>query len=373
MDTGLNRKNNSRTNWVAHRRACLAVLRLAFLLAIVCFLLVCYGARGATLNSTNATGGPEARVVTVCDPEALDAFRTRPEIVRLMVDRGVTRLTGKSSVAEAWRVFVTTQDVVGIKIYSTPGPNSGTRPAVVAAIVEGLLSAGLPPRNIIVWDRQAGDLRLAGFYELADRYGIRVAGSAQAGYDDRNFYDTPLIGTLVYGDYEFGKQGVGVGRKSFVSKLVSRQMTKIINVAPLLNHNQAGVSGLLYSLASGSVDNIVRFESDADRLSRAIPEIYALPALSDHVALSITDALLCQYEGGERGLLHYSVVLNELRFSRDPVALDTLAIQDLERQRQTANVPTLKANADLYNNAAILELGVNDMKRIRVETVNLKE
>ncbi len=373
MDTRLNRKNNWRMNWLSKRRANSLVMHLSLLFAIGWLLTLSRESWGATLNSTNAMGGPEARVVTVCDPGAMDAFRARPEIVRLMVDRGITKLARRSSVAEAWRAFVTTQDVVGIKVYSTPGPNSGTRPAVVAAIVEGLLSAGLPPRNILVWDRQAGDLRLAGFYDLADRYSIQVAGSAQAGYDEKNFYDTPLIGTLVYGDYEFGKQGAGLGRKSYVSKLVSRQMTKIINVAPLLNHNQAGVSGLLYSLASGSIDNMARFESDADRLSRAIPEIYALPALSDHVALSITDALLCQYEGGERGLLHYSVVLNELRFSRDPVALDTLALQDLERQRQTANVPTLKANADLYNNAAILELGVSDMKRIHVETVNLKE
>ena len=364
MDTRLNRKNSSCLSCVSEH---------GFSFLFLLLLIVGCNEQAATANAPTATAGPQARVVTVCDPEAMDAFRARPEIIRQMVDRGITKLSGKSSLAEAWRAFVTTQDIVGIKVYSTPGPNSGTRPAVVTAIVEGLLSAGLPPRNIIVWDRQAADLRLAGFYDLADRYGIQVAGSAQAGYDEKSFYDTPLIGTLVYGDHEFGRQGNGLGRKSYVSKLVSQQITKIINVAPLLNHNQASVSGLLYSLASGSVDNIARFESDADRLSRAIPEIYALPALSDHVALSITDALLCQYEGGERGLLHYSVVLNELRFSRDPVALDTLAIQDLERQRQTARAPSLKANSDLYNNASILELGVSDLKRIHVETINLKE
>ena len=39
-------------------------------------------------------------------------------------------------------------------------------------------------------------------------------------------------------------------------------MTKIINVTPLLNHNLAGVSGILYGLAIGSVDNTLRFELD---------------------------------------------------------------------------------------------------------------
>ena len=56
---------------------------------------------------------------------------------------------------------------------------------MAAAVIEGLLAAGLPPKNIIVWDREAVDLRLAGFFDLADRYGIRVAGSVQAGWDSR--------------------------------------------------------------------------------------------------------------------------------------------------------------------------------------------
>jgi hypothetical protein len=33
---------------------------------------------------------------------------------------------------------------------------------VVAAVVEGLLAAGLPAQNIVVWDKHAIDLRLAG-------------------------------------------------------------------------------------------------------------------------------------------------------------------------------------------------------------------
>jgi hypothetical protein len=144
-------------------------------------------------------------------------------------------------------------------------------------------------------------------------------------------------------------------------------MTKIINITPLLNHNLAGVSGNLYSLAVGSVDNVSRFESDAGRLATAIPEIYALPALSDRVVLNIVDALLCQYEGGERSLLHYSATLNELRFSRDPVALDVLSLQDLDRERRAAAAPSPKQNIDLYNNAALLELGVSDLKRIDVD------
>jgi len=283
-----------------------------------------------------------------------------------MVARGITTLTGKSSASEAWLSLVSTQDTIGIKVFSEPGPNSGTRPAVVRAVIQELLAAGLTPKQIIVWDKHQTDLRLAGYFDLAKQFGVRVAGSAEAGYDEKTFYDTPLLGNLVWGDLEFGKKGDGIGRKSFVSKLVSNNMTKIINITPLMNHNEAGVFGNLFSLATGSVDNTARFESDHDRMATAVPEIYALPALSDHVVLNITDALICQYEGEERSLLHYSAILNELRFSRDPVALDVLSLGELNRQRELAKAPVVKNDPELYSNAALLELGVSDPKKIDV-------
>ena len=326
----------------------------------------CFGAVSADISG-NITTSAVARVVCVRNSEATDAFVPRPDVVRTMLERGLTNLTRKASLTAAWLSLVSTQDVVGIKVYSLPGPNSGTRPAVVAAVIEGLLAAGLSSKHIVIWDKQTTDLREAKYFDLGERYGVRVVGSAQAGYDPTNTYDSAIIGNLVWGDVEFGQKGMGVGRKSFVSKIVSQAITKIINISPLLNHNLAGVSGNLYGLAVGSVDNVVRFESDAARLATAIPEIYALPVLSDHVVLNIVDALICQYEGGELSRLHYSAALNELRFSKDPVALDVLSIQELEHQRELAKAPTLKPGLELYNNAALLELGVSDPKKIQVE------
>lgn len=314
-----------------------------------------------------AAAKPAARIVIVKDPEATLTFQVQPQVMQTMMDRAITRLTGTSDVRTAWLQLVSTQDVVGIKVYSSPGPTSGTHPAVTQTVIEGLLAAGLPATNIIVWDKQFTDLRLAGYLPLAERYQVRLAGALQAGYDDDTFYESAILGNLVWGDWEFGKSGKGVGRKSFVSRLVTRDMTKIINVVPLLNHNLAGVSGCLYSLTTGSVDNFARFQSDPDRLATAIPEIYALPALSDRVVLNIVDATICQYEGSERSLLHYSTVLNELWVSRDPVALDVLCLQELERQRSRNGAAPLKPNFDIYANAALLELGVSDLKKVEIE------
>ncbi|MFM1769636.1 MAG: hypothetical protein RJA22_2165 [Verrucomicrobiota bacterium] len=332
--------------------------------------------QGAEPGGAPPPGGPAtpARVVTVHHPEATAAFQPRPDIVRQLLQRGLLQLTGQTNLARAWLSLVSTQDVVGIKVYAAPGASSGTRPAVVAAVVEGLLAAGLPRTNIVIWDRQKGDLRLSGFADLAESLGVRCEGAFNAGFDPQAFYEPeqPVPGTLVFGDLEFGQKGDSVGRRSHVSTLVSQRLTRLINVTPMLNHNAAGVCGHLFSLATGSVDNVLRFELSTGRLATAVPEIYALPWLSDRVVLNITDALICQYHGEQRSLLHYSTALNQLRLSRDPVALDLLSLRELDRQRAAASDAPARSQSltnylELIENAALLQLGTANPDRIRVE------
>jgi hypothetical protein len=122
----------------------------------------------------------------------------------------------------------------------------------------------------------------------------------------------------------------------------------------------------LLGLSLGSVDNALRFANNPENLVVAVPEIYALPILGDRVVLNITDALLAQYSGEQRMLLHYSGILNQLWFSRDPVALDVLAILELERQRRIDQAPRVTSDLTLYRNATEVEIGVSDTNRIDV-------
>jgi hypothetical protein len=319
--------------------------------------------------SLHQSGNDHARVLVVENSRATSEYQANAEVVQGMVNRGLASFTAKPTVSEAWRSLVSARDVVGIKVFSAAGPINGTRPAVVAAVTHGLLAAGLPPDHVIIWDRDEADLRKAGFFKLAAQLGVRAAGSVQAGYDPTNFYlpDTPVIGQLVWGDSEFGQKGPDAGKRSFVSRLVSHQITRIISIAPLLNQDTVGVCGHLYGLTMGSVDNTLRFQADPGRLAVAVPEIYALPAVGDRVVLNITDALIGQYEGGAKGLLQYSTVLNQLWFSHDPVALDTLALQELDRERSLLGEPGFKPNLELYTNAVILQLGVTDSNRIQLD------
>lgn len=330
-----------------------------------------WGAQAADFFTPSAAN-PSSRVVIADGDDLLNAFLPDNARVAAVFNLGLMRFTRTTNLIAAWRSLVSTNDTVGIKVFSVPGPLNGTRPAVVAAIARGLMTAGLSPDKIIIWDKHAGDLRAAGFFALGKELGVRVMGAVEAGYDPNTFYlpDSPIIGALVWGDLEFGRTNRDAGKRSFVSKLVSQQMTKIISVAPLINENSAGVCGHFFSLALGSVDNTRRFEGDPDRLSVALPEIIALPAIGDRVALNVTDALLGQYQGGPAGYLQYSTVLDQVWLSHDPVALDVLALKELAREAKTFGTEPVPPASEIYTNAALLELGANDPARMRIEKVH---
>ncbi len=295
-------------------------------------------------------------------------FLPKADVVPDLFRNGLLHFTGTKTETDAWRTMVSTNDTIGIKVFSSPGANSGTRPAVVAALIESLLRTGITPDNIIVWDKEYSDLRRAGFTAFEHQYKVRVAASSQFGWDENVFYETSIIGTPVWGDLEFGRKGDQIGRKSYVTKLLTAQITKIISVTPLLNHNLSGVAGHLYSLSLANVDNSVRFDYRRERLETAVPEIVGLPEIFDRLVLNITDALICQYQGEQRTLLHYSTALDQLWFSKDPVALDVLALTELERQRRLAGKFSREFKTELYSNASLLELGVSDMTRITVDS-----
>lgn len=312
------------------------------------------------------------RVLVVEHPGASVSFEPQAGPLKLMVELGLRQFTSSDSPKAAWDSLVSSNEVVGIKVHSSPGKTSGTRPLVVEAVVQSLLQAGIPGGRIVIWDRRAEDLRSAGYPELANRLGVGITSAVEAGYDGAHYYESPILGRLVFGDLEFGRKAEGVGRRSHVTKLLTRRVDKVIQISPLLNHNIASVSGSLYGMAIGSVDNILRFDQNMDNLATAAPEIYALPQVGDKVALHIVDALICQYQGEERSLLHYSTQLRQLWFSKDPVALDLTALAELGKRRRDAGAPAIPQNLKLYDNAALLDLGVGDISRIQIEKLAIE-
>jgi hypothetical protein len=354
--------------------------RVIVTLVIVCQLF-CLTAAEIGFAEPGLASSPveeRKRLVIVHDPAATRALAPRLEVVQRMVEAGVMAVTAQTTAEAAWRSLVSEKDVIGVKVHSTPGPVSGTRPEVVEAVIRGLLKAGCAGSNIVIWDRRFEDLRSSGFIDLARRMGVRARGAADAGFDPEVFYPNPLLGRLVYGDLEFRRgsdasgveTNVVVGRNSYLSRLLTRELTRLINIAPLLNHGHAGVSGIIYTVASSSTDNFLRFESNPSALATAAPEIFGMTNIADRVALNIVDALIGQYMGRQKSLLQYSGSLNQLWFSRDPVALDVMGIEALNRIRVADQLAAVTNGMELYQNARWLELGTDQPRDLNIIEIN---
>lgn len=311
----------------------------------------------------------KSRVLAVRDEKAVERFQAKNDVVRHMFDDVLKAYAFKEDIGEAWKTFVKPDDVVGIKVLSDPGSVSGTRPAVVEAVVSSLLSTGFPREQIIIWDRRKGLLVATGYDQVAKKLGVVYEGSSDYGYDPSAYYEAALVGNLVYGDHEFGKSTEGIGRKSYVSKLLTQKLTRIIQIHPMLNHYLAGVNGHVVGLATSGVDNHLRFTVDESRYHESMAEICSMPELYDKLAFNLVDALICQYQGEERGFLQYSVVLNELRISKDPVALDVLSLMEINRQRAKAGLEIHKSAFQLYRNAGLMQLGESDSSKIAFQYI----
>ena len=322
---------------------------------------------GAIPASSSPSATRPGHVVVVHHPEATETYTPRADTVGRMMARGLTSLRQDRN---WWQARVRPGETIGIRIHSAPGRTGGTRPEVVEALVERLLEDGQAPSGIVVWDRHLRSLRQAGYLDWEQRYGIRVAGARESGYDENIWYESSLIGTLTWGDLEFGSEGESIGRRSHVTRLLTEEIDHIINVSPLLHHNLAGVNGSLMGLALASVDNTLRFRSDGTSLAVAVPEIIAMPEIGDRILLNVTDALLAQYQGQERTRLQDTVVLNELRLSTDPLALDVLSLLDLTRLREAHGILPAMVPRNLYRNAALLQLGIGDPDRILLERLD---
>jgi hypothetical protein len=306
-------------------------------------------------------------VVIATDPEAIRAFDPDSRRVRQLLDRGVLALTGQAQLADAWRTFAGSGDVVGIRIVARGGPIASVRKDVVHGIVAGLRAAGVPEANIIVWDKYQSDLRDAGYTISDSTNALRVVGVVPGvGFDPEVTYRFPYAGKLIWGDLQFGA-GEDISAHSHLTRIVTRQITKLINVAVLCHHSEVGLSGCLYNLAVGSVDNTRRFQNDAIACESAVPDINALPALRDKAVLHVVDGLLGQYALGPtfhpQSTWHHGAIY----LSADPVALDAVALDEIESQRRRVGLPSIAARARYLPAAA--EDGLGRAKREEIELV----
>ncbi len=306
------------------------------------------------------------RVVVVRDPAAVTGLDVDAARVRVMVSKGIQTLTGQTTDATAWSVFAGSNDVVGIKVNVRAAPLHAPHEALLEAVAAGLQSAGVVATNIIVWDVDPAKLRAAGYRFDAP---IQVRAVIEdTGWDEAMVFESKVVGKLIWGDLEFGRDASGISERSHLPRLLTRTVTKLINMPVLLDHETYGLSGCLHNISLGAVDNARRFELTG-RGESEIAEMCVAAAIKDKLVLNILDALVGGYAGGPSFKPQYSWPAGELLFSRDPVAVDTLCLEKIEKKRKEAHVPAIDKRA--AHIVAVGQLGVGVATREKIEVMEV--
>ena len=304
----------------------------------------------------------QSRVILVRDPAAVIGWQVEPTRAHAMIIAGMKQLTGQSNEAAAWQQIVSSNDVVGIKISTLAAPLHVTHQAVLDAIAAGLQQAGVPATNIIVFDREPEKLTLAEYRATAFRVESVIG---RTGWDKDVFVENSLVGKLIWGDLEFGKPDP-LSTLSHLPKLVTRTITKLINVPVLMDHDVAGLAGCLYNISLGLADNTRRFEQFGQRGDSIIAELAAVPVVRAKLVLNICDAFVAGYAGGPAFKPQYSWPYGGLFFSRDPVAIDTMCLELLAGKRQEERLPPIGSRASHVITAARYGLGQTNAVLVEV-------
>lgn len=312
---------------------------------------------------------PPAIVFLAEYPAAVRGGQVDASAVRRMVDGVVMAAAGRDDIAAAWSVFVRPQDRVGLKVSASGAPVSSTHPAVVSAVAEGLVAAGVDPSRIVIWDRKWDDMSRAGYGGLARRFVVASTDRA-GGYDKKEVVTAAVMGTLIAGDRDFKGRGDD-GRTSSKSHLsaILGAVDKVIHLPALTDHLSSGLNGAIPGMVLDNVDNWRRLARTPHFGDPFLPELYADPRLGGKVVLTILDALRPQYAGGPFPEPQYVVNHGAIYASRDPVAIDALGLQLLDRLRGEGGLPLLGKKIGWIRSAEMIGLGTADVRRIRLVPV----
>ncbi len=325
----------------------------------------------------------KSRVFYVMDSASLvRGFDTNDAVVQRMVDALVMATAGRPTITEAWHAFVHPTDIVGIKVSTSQGTMGGTKLAVVRAIAKGLQKAGISPDRILVWDKNRDDLEAAGYLQETKDFAVRWIDPAD-GYDRQAMITAPVLGRLIWGDSRFGQRegnrledklsmGDQLSSTSYFASILSREVTKVINVPSLSDSFLTGIHGAIANMTLSNVDNWRRFTRAPNFGDPFLAEIYADPTVRDKVALTILDGLALQFAGGPFPNPNFVRQSFAIFASQDAVAIDATALRMIEEYRVAYKLPRITKVAAHIESAAVLGLGRANEEEIQTIRVGME-
>jgi len=281
----------------------------------------------------NKAGDKKSRVVEVAAPGVvLEKRKLDYDRAKQMVDKGILALTGKKDLPSAWACFVKPDDIVGIKLnacFSGFGGVITAKKPIVRAVVEGVKSAGVPEKNIIIWDQIKETLMkyYVKHMKMDEEFSeVTFEGCAPRLRKEHYMEGKPLDGfTSDPIVFPWGKVKI--------ADLITKKLTAIINIPILKDHACSGVTLSLKNISHAVVD--IPWHCHENCCDPYIADIVNIPVIKDKLRLHILDGIFGVAEGGPPLLsFNHLFVKESLLLSADPVAVDSLGLKWVEAARK---------------------------------------
>ncbi len=301
---------------------------------------------------------PKARVVKVTHSGAvLDDGKVNPEIVKTILDRALCEFSGEKDVAKAWKKYISPEDIVGLKI-NTLGLRYVAKTNYIdhfhvmnKVIADGLVQAGCPEKNIIVWDQKPENMRDGGF----------TTG--------KTIGDTEIQCICAREDGREEEPHMAGDKPAYLYKVLTRKISALVNVPLAKTHRMAGITGALKN-HYGSLDNPNDFHAN-NCCNPGIAELNNLEPIKQKTRIIIMDALFAVINGGPGWSNENIRPYNSILIATDPVAMDRVLLEIIDGLRKAEQLPPVAPQSKHVKLAADLGLGEYDLEKIDLREINI--
>ena len=240
--------------------------------------------------------------------------------LRDMLRRGLSALAGGGPADDLLASLYRSEDRVGLKVNCVAGISLSTRVELTEVVAGELSRIGVSREHMLIWDRDNLDLRRGG-------YALRFSGEGPLCFGN----DARGVG---YEDEPVMQGSIG----SCLSRIVTRWASALINLPILKDHGLAGLSGALKNYY-GAIHNPNKYHDNS--CSPYVADVNALTPISRKSRLVICDALEPQCHGGPGFRARWRWAYAGLVMATDPVAMDAVLWEIVERRRRKEGLPTL--------------------------------
>ena len=330
-------------------------------------------------NGSSLPGRYPGKVVHIHDEKSAENEVFNQDVINTMITSGMLALTGEKSLKKAWRQFVKPGEIIGLKLNPVAGRPLSTSHEVVRVVIKQLKEAGIKESNIVLFDRREFQLHETGFTQ--DAYpGIRITGTerkdSEGSYYDKDgkLYGESMIDKdwvyranveMKYDEYTLPFM-INEGEESYFSKIVTKEVDKIINI-PILKNAGANVTLCLKNLAFGCISNTSRLH--ARLWNQTVAEVPAFPPIRDKVVLNIVDGIKGCYNGGPGANPQFFTFYKDILIGTDPVAVDRIGYNIVIKKRIEMGIQKEDTGSGIVTLRMAYEMGLGEFEMDKINLI----